>query len=269
MNKGATKKLLVLVGFALALLVAFSPADLIAQNVAKGNIIGFIYAKDGTTPLEGAIVKFKSLGSGAIFESSKSDNLGIFKVQGVETGMYTYGVLTETGDFNADNLVGIRIGENETAKLSIALNPYEKDVASAVGELNKENPVDGEVLVGAIADFDPATSVAQVQVVKGLLRIKDKIHARGKSTDFYQDVEILKIGDSSTKQVISGQTASTKLVQKAQSGDLIYVVRNKKVFPFFLAPAGVAAVIAGNSAVTYGVVKIKDEGDPASAFKNQ
>lgn len=29
------------------------------EAVRKGNLIGFVYDKDGTTPLEGAIVKLK------------------------------------------------------------------------------------------------------------------------------------------------------------------------------------------------------------------
>jgi len=268
MNKGAKyKNLFVLVAFALFLFTA--PYFFAAETVAKGNIIGFLYAKDGTTPLEGGIVKFKNLTSGAVIESSKSDSNGIFKVQGIESGIYTYGVLTPDGDFNADNLVGFKIQENETAKMSIAVNPYSKEEASAVSQIYKDQEVTGESLVGTVADFNPSTQIAQVQIVKGLLRVKDKIHAKGKTTDFYQQVSVLMAGSSSARQVLPGQTASVKLERKAVQGDLIYVVVKKNLFPLFLAPLGIASILAGSSAVNYGIVKINDELIPVSAHKNK
>jgi hypothetical protein len=270
MNKGVRVKNLFLIGIVSCLIIYSSPQLPAAQDIAsKGNIIGFIYAKDGTTALEGAVVKFKSLSSGTVYESTPSDANGIFKVQKVETGIYTYGVVTETGDFNADNLVGLRIAENETAKLSIAVNPYDKEVATAVSEVIKDQEASGESLVGTISEFNPNTRMAQVQVVKGLLRVNDKIHTKGKSTNFYQDIDVLMIGNNSTGRILSGQTGSVKLDQTAQTGDLVFVVRSKSVFPFFMAPLGVATVIAANTAVTYHVLRIRDEGEPVSAFKNK
>ena len=248
----------------IAALLLLSPVYSGAKDMPKGNIIGFLYAKDGTTPLEGGIVKFKNLTSGMVFESSKSDSYGIFKVQGIEKGVYTYGVATPEGDFNADNLVGLRIGENETAKLSIAVDPYEKEVAEAVSEVNQDLEKNGEALVGMIADFNQSTRMADVQVVKGVLRVNDRIHARGKSTDFYQDVDLLVVGVANTKRVLKGQTGTLKLEQNAQAGDMVYVVPAKKLFPFFLAPLGIAAVIGGSESVSYGIMKIKDQAIPAS-----
>lgn len=259
--------------FCAALLVVFLLSPFAAslsggQAGLKGNIIGFLYDRDGTTPLEGAVVKFKSLTSGTIYESTKSDTYGIFKVQEVESGVYTYGVATEQGDFNADNIVGFKVSENETAKLSISVNPYEKEVAAAVSEIYKDQETNGETLVGTIADFNPNSRLAQVQIVKGMLRVEDRIHAKGKSTNFYQDVDTLMVGNNSARQVLKGQTGTLKLERNAKSGDLVYVVRAKNLFPIFLAPLGVAAVIGGNEAVTYGIIKIKDQQHPVSAKRD-
>ena len=270
MTKGFCLKLVVCMGFVFSLFLFSSPQILTAQNsIPKGNVIGFIYAKDGTTPLEGALVKFKNLTSGSMFISSKTDGYGIFKLEGIESGMYSYGVVTEQGDFNADSLVGLKVGENETAKLSISLDPYDKEEAEAISEIYKEQEKNGEALIGTIADFNPNTRLAQVQVVKGVLQINDKIHARGKSTNFYQDVDTLMVGTARTKRVLKGQTGSLKLERNAQAGDLVYVVPAKRVFPIFLAPLGIAAVIGGNEAVTYGIMKIKDQQEPVSAIRNQ
>jgi hypothetical protein len=252
--------------FLIASLLLLSSLYSRAENLPKGNVIGFLYAEDGTTPLAGAIVKFKNLTSGMVFESSKSDSYGIFKVQGIEKGLYTYGVVTPEGDFNADNLVGLKVGENETAKLSIAVDPYGKELADAISEVNQELEKNGEALIGMIADFNQSTRMADVQVVKGVLQVNDRTHIKGKATDFYQDVDLLLAGVSETKRVIKGQTGTLKLEQPAQAGDMVYVApnTNKKLFPLFLIPLGAAAVIGANENVSYGIMKIKDQAIPAS-----
>jgi hypothetical protein len=101
----------------------YSDFDLKAKETGKGNMIGFVYQKDGTAPIEGAVVKLRNVATGTGYESAKSDKLGIFKVEGVEEGLYLVGVSTEEGDFNVNNLIGIR--GNETAKVSFALKPAE------------------------------------------------------------------------------------------------------------------------------------------------
>ena len=235
-----------------------------AQASSKGNVVGFIYAQDGTTPLEGAVVKFKNLTSGKIYDSTRSDVYGVFRIKGIESGIYTYGVLTEQGDFNADDVLGLKVDENEIAKLSISLDPYGQDEAAAASEVIKGQQKQGEFLVGMVADFNPRTRIARVQVVKGLLQLNDRIHTRGKSTDFYQQIRVLKVGDRTARRAVIGQTAALKMDQSVQKGDQVYVVPDKKIFPFFLAPLGVAVVIASNSAVTHGVVVIRDEAVPVS-----
>jgi hypothetical protein len=240
-----------------------------ADSGMSGNVIGFIYAQDGTTPLEGAVVKFKHLVSGSVFESTRSDANGIFRLRGIETGMYTYGVMTGDGGFNAANIVGIQVDQNQTAKMSITLRPYSAAEARAFAEILKDLETEGESLVGTIADYDVDTGMAQVQMIKGILRLRDRIHTRGRATDFYQDIDVLKVGSLNASQVMNGQTGIIRLEQKAEEGDLVLIVRDKKIFPLFLAPLGLAAVTAGNNAVIYGIIKIKDQGEPVSAFRNK
>jgi len=239
-----------------------------AAKDAQGSVIGFIYGQDGTTPLPGAVVKLKNLITGSVYESTPADDYGIFKVQDIQTGLYTYGVATQNGDYNAENLVGFTVEENDVAKLTIVVDPYEKGVAEALDEVKKGLETSGEFLVGTIASFDPATRMAQVQVVNGLLRLGDKIRARGKSTNFYQEITLLKIGNALARQLIKGQVGALQLEQSAAKGDLVYVVKeSRRIMPFFLAPVGVAMVVAGNTAVTYGIVKIEDKCRPTSPKK--
>jgi hypothetical protein len=97
-----------------------------------------------------------------------------------------------------------------------------------------------------------------------LLRLNDRIRTKGISTDFYQDIHLLRVGDSPARHVTSGQTAALKMEQSVQKGDFVFVVSDKKILPFFLTPLGVAVVIAANGAVTYGIVKILDVATPCS-----
>jgi len=99
----------------------YSPHVLKAQGKSNGNLIGFVYDKDGTTPLEGAVVEIRNVSTGAVHESSKTDKLGIFKIEGIDRGLYVVGLSLKEGDFNVENLIGIRAGE--TGKVSIALKP--------------------------------------------------------------------------------------------------------------------------------------------------
>lgn len=223
------------------------------ENVGKGNIIGFVYDNDGTTPLAGAIVKVKNISTGNVYESNKSDENGIFRIPGIESGIYLCGVATEQGDFNAEKFFGVKLSDGETAKLSIALTPYEQKVATALREVYEGHSDSGESLIGTVIDYYSDTQSADVLVVKGMLRLDDRIHAKGKETDFYQNVEELKLGNSPAKKIFAGQTANMKVKKSVNNGDLVYVICKRGILPLFLRPFGYAALIAGSLGVILGI----------------
>jgi len=236
----------ILVGF-VVLLLCF-PLLLRSENNAKGNIIGFVYGQDGTTPLEGAVVKVKNIATGKIYESSKSDTNGIFTIVGIDSGVYLYGVLTPEGEFNSENYFGLRVSEGETAKLSIALTPYEQKVASAMREVYKQQAESGEALVGTVIDYNSKSRTAEVLIVKGLLQKNDKIHAKGKATNFYQLVEQMMLGTTPVTRLFAGQKAHLKVKKSVKNGDLVYVVCKRGLLPF-LRPLGLAALIGGSAGI--------------------
>ena len=102
-----------------SIIIFYSPHYLTAQKAGKGNLIGFVFEKDGITPVEGAVVKLKNVSTGAVYESSQSDKLGILKTEGIDEGLYIVGISTKEGNFNVGNLIGIKTAE--TAKVSFAL----------------------------------------------------------------------------------------------------------------------------------------------------
>ena len=255
MNQGSVFK--VTIGLAVVLLCF--PAFSRSEDIAKGNIIGFIYGDDGTTALEGALIKVKNISTGTVYESSKSDANGVFKIKGVESGVYLYGVITPQGDFSSENFFGVRVHEGETAKLSVSLTPYEQKVASAIHEVYKEQSISGEALIGTVIDFNFDSKTADVLIVKGLIKLDDRIHAKGKSTDFYQEVEELKLGHSPAKRIFAGQTANLKVKNTVKNGDLVYVVCKRNMLPLFLKPLGLASIIAGSAGVIVGIADATDK----------
>ena len=253
---------------ALFLLIFCSSGFLMSKSAGKGNIIGFIYGEDGTTPLEGAVVQVKNMSTGIIYDSSVSDEYGIFKVQGVESGIYMYGVKTPQGNFNSDDLVGVRVSGDGTAKMSVSLTPYEKKVYSAMKDIYSEQKIAGESFVGRIVDFATPNRLADVYIVKGMLQLKDKIHTKGDNTDFYQNLDDLQLEGSPAKRLFPGQTATLGLTKNAEIGDSVYLVCKKKLLPLFLTPVGIAALVAGSGAIIYKFVDLQD-GETVSPSKNK
>ncbi len=106
----------------------YTPHLLNAEAVGKGNLIGFVYEKDGTKPLKGAIVKLKNVSTRRIYESSKTDKLGVFKIEGIDEGLYLTGISLKERDVNLKGLIGIKAGE--TAKIFISLKPMVQEGAA-------------------------------------------------------------------------------------------------------------------------------------------
>ncbi len=252
----------VFIGLVFCFLIFCSTSFLRSEEVSKGSILGFVYDEDGTTPVEGAVVEFKNISTGAVYESSKSDDLGVFKIEGVETGLYIYGVKTAQGDFNSDGPIGVRIRENETAKLSISLNAYEKKVASAIKEVYEEQKIKGKSLVGTVVNYSPDTRIAEVSIMKGLLRLEDWIQAKGENTDFYQDGNLFEVEGSFVENLFAGQTALLAVKNRVEIGDLIYTVAKSGIIPLFSSPSGNASVITGSSQIVGNVTVLKGGGPP-------
>jgi hypothetical protein len=234
---------------------------------ANGNIVGFVYGQDGSTPLQGAVIIAKNLATGTVYESTKSDQLGIFKLPDIEKGIYVYGVRTAEGEFNASSPMGITIGANETAKLSISVAPLEKAVSSAMPAIYEEQKVAGEALIGKVVNYSPKDKLSVVLIVKGYLEEGQRIHVKSATTNFYQDVKGIRGMNAGARRVISGETGALPLTKRAQPGDEIYLVRKKGHAPLFLAPLGVATIVAGSAGIIAHVTDLTDVTQSVSSYK--
>jgi hypothetical protein len=229
------------------LFVFTSPLILKSQTPAKGHLVGFVFDKDGSSPVAGAVVMVRDVTSGTVFESTRTDGLGAFKIEDLTAGIYSLGVTSAQGDYNSQELIGIKPGE--TAKISVALEPYDRDAIEAARAVAREEKERGESLVGKVVAYSPQTREAQIVIERGLLQVGDRIRIRGSVTDFAQDLKTLKVQGAKVKRCLTGQNAMTPVSRSCAVGDNVYVVCKRGVPPFFLAPLGLAAVVAGGASL--------------------
>jgi len=271
MFQSVKPKIPLFIGAAFLTLILFSsPGALQGQDNPVGKVTGFIYAQDGTTPIEGAVVKFKNITTGDFYESRKSDSRGFFELQDIEKGVYLYGVMTTDGFYNSDGLVGLNFKRNETAKLSIAVNPYSKEATETMKEFYNDLDVNGESYVGRVVEFDATKMIALVKVERGIIHVQDKIRNKGLKRDFTQSLKLLESEGTKVKRVYAGQTASIKMKQNADVDDMVFVIKKKRFLPWLWTPLGGAALIAfGGTAGYVTRVLLEEECEPPSPDRNK
>lgn len=275
------KKGIIVIGLAVLLLYGFSPRFLQAQESGEGTLTGYVYGKDGTTPVAGAIVKIKNLTDGTIYISEKTDVNGFFKIERVKEGFYVAGIATPYDNFNSNNLIGIKAGEAAEVVFSLSV-PTEKAYVS------EELPPKNEVRIGYVLKYDMTTNEAWIFIEEGILRKGDNIRFKSLYTDFYQRVEKLKMRASAaeTGQQQTGQTGGTQELKEFDSvtagnvaivevknpvrvDDFVYLVYKKKgVFSFFITPCGIASVLAGTAIIISIVEKPEEEEPEVSPFRH-
>ena len=112
----------------------------------RTDLRGYVFEKDGTSPIKQATVYVKRLPGGEVLASDPSDRKGMFEILGAEKGIYVLGVRTPQGNFNAQKVLGIRAQADEYAKIYIALSPFSETEGSGTLPVALPNPV-GQVIV--------------------------------------------------------------------------------------------------------------------------
>jgi len=242
----------------------FAQPVIYAKTAGKGNLTGFIYDQDKTTPVEGAVVMLKNLANGAVFQSDKSDAVGAFMMAGIDQGMYIFGVSSSQGDFNSEEVIGI--AENETAKLAVALTPD----AEVDPKAEDAPQIQGEKWVGKIISYDESTKTARVYMNQNLLKQDESFHIKGdkkkynSETDFWQKAKMIQENGLAVKKTVAKHYYTLLLEKPALANDFLYIKKSKGLLLFFLSPLGLAAILAGTTAIV--IIVVNPPGD-ASAFR--
>lgn len=97
------------------------------NTVGKGNLKGFIYKRDGKTPLWGAQVLLKDMKTGKIFESNVTDGVGDYKFMDIPEGNYKIKILVKDKDYEVKTVdFLIKIFDGKTSTISFSLKKHRK-----------------------------------------------------------------------------------------------------------------------------------------------
>lgn len=80
-----------------------------------------------------------------------------------------------------------------------------------------------EKQVGKVTHFYGGLNVAVVELT-GSLKVGDKIHIKGATTDFTQEVASMQVEHKDIKEAKKGDSIGLKVAEKVRDGDLVFKV---------------------------------------------
>lgn len=80
-----------------------------------------------------------------------------------------------------------------------------------------------EEKIGIVEDYFGKISVIAVKL-ESELKVGDKIHIKGHTTDFIQTVESIQIEHQNVSSAKKGDNVGIKVEQKARKGDIVYKI---------------------------------------------
>jgi putative protease len=80
----------------------------------------------------------------------------------------------------------------------------------------------GEPKIGEVVKFFAEPSVAAVVITEGVLKIGDRLHFKGRTTDFSLQVESMQVDNSPVEEARTGDSVGIKVPERVRPGDLAY-----------------------------------------------
>ncbi len=80
-----------------------------------------------------------------------------------------------------------------------------------------------EVVVGKVSDFFARPVVAGIELT-GTLKLGDKIHIKGHTTDMELTVDSMQIDNVDVEEAKAGDSVGVKIGDRARRGDTVYLV---------------------------------------------
>ena len=81
-----------------------------------------------------------------------------------------------------------------------------------------------EEKIGVVEHFFTNVNVAAVKIINGELKIGDKIHFVGATTDFIQKVDSMQIDRNPVEIVKSGDDVGIKVKDRVREHDILYKI---------------------------------------------
>jgi len=80
-----------------------------------------------------------------------------------------------------------------------------------------------EVVIGKVGDFFARPVVAGIELT-GTLKLGDKIHIKGHTTDMELTVDSMQIDNVDVEEAKAGDSVGIKIGDRARRGDTVYLV---------------------------------------------
>ena len=80
-----------------------------------------------------------------------------------------------------------------------------------------------EKLIGKITHYFDKISVAIIEL-SGVLKVGDRVHIKGHSTDFEQDISSIQIEHEDMKKAKKGDAIGVKVDEKVREGDEVLIM---------------------------------------------
>jgi len=78
--------------------------------------------------------------------------------------------------------------------------------------------------IGYVEHYFSKIGVAAIKITNGNLKIGDKIHIKGATTDFEQTVESMEINRQKIEEAKPGDEVGIKVINRVREGDKVYKV---------------------------------------------
>ncbi len=80
-----------------------------------------------------------------------------------------------------------------------------------------------EKQIGKITHYFTNIGVGVVELTEGNLKVGDKIHIKGTTTDFEQGVDSMQVEHESVETAKKGQAVGLRVEQQVREGDEVYL----------------------------------------------
>jgi putative protease len=80
-----------------------------------------------------------------------------------------------------------------------------------------------EEIIGEVADFFARPVVAAIQLTASL-KLGDKIHIKGHTTDLELNVDSMQIGNVRVEEAKAGDSVGVKVPERIRKGDKVYKI---------------------------------------------
>jgi len=81
-----------------------------------------------------------------------------------------------------------------------------------------------EKLIGKITHYFTNIGVAVVEITSGKLNTGDKVHVKGATSDFEQNIDSMQVEHENVETAKKGDAIGVKVEQQVREGDEIYLI---------------------------------------------